>query len=150
VSVSVNDCWDWAYARYTDPTLAASLGFDPANVFKGDQLKIRAFPTLCIEPGPKRRNMYGAQRQMETRVTLLFIIYVGKVQDPETNQAQATTYGELIEADLHEHAQVGGNAIHSYVTELDPGYATRAGDVLRACRLTFDIEGQEILPMSAP
>src|SRR4051812_40945026 len=142
--------WNWALTHFRDPVVAPAVGFAVEDVWKGDQIKIPRYPALCIEPGPLRREITGAQRLTNVFVDLLFMIYVGKVQDPELNQASALSLGELVETELHNHAQVGGDAIHSYVTELDPGYATRSGELLRACRVVFNIRGRELLAGSAP
>jgi hypothetical protein len=121
------------------------------SVWFGDQVKLPDYPAVCVEPGPLRREFDGggANRRMAVNNDILIIAYIGKVQDGETNQQQVIDLMKTLVSLLHLHSQVGGMGIHSFVTEQDPGYATRAGMLLRAARITFNIQGQEQLPAAA-
>jgi hypothetical protein len=138
--------WDWLHNVLDENK--ADLGIE--ILYKGDQQKISAAPAVCTEPGPKRRELIGAQRQMSVNNDLYILVYVGTVDDPAVNTEDAVKLCEDIEDLLHAHAQMGGLVIHSYVQAVEPGYATRGTRLMRAARMTLTTLAQELLPASAP
>jgi hypothetical protein len=148
-SSDINAYVDYIIALLQDPDAVANTGIQAADVWQGDQQNIPRSPAVCVEPGPQRRELIGAMRQTAVNTDIILMVYVGKVQDVEINQRDAVDAGQKVQDVLHEHSTVGGMAIHSFVTDLDPGYATRAGDLWRAVRLVFNIQTQELLPQAA-
>jgi hypothetical protein len=146
VDASLVAHWNWVYDFLVSNK--ADLGLE--DIFKGDQVKIARTPTACVEPGPKRRELVGAQRQTAVNNDLYIILYMGSIDNPEVNQEDGVILAEAIEAKLHEHARLNDLAIHSMVQEIEPGYATRSRTVQRAVRITFAVQAQELLPASAP
>lgn len=148
--VDINSNVNWAVALLRDPASVARTGAQAPDVWLGDQVKLPRYPAICVEPGPLVRELVGAQRQFATTNDIIIMCYVGRVQDESVNQAQAVDVGQAVVNILHEHAQMGGRAIHSYVQRVEPGYATRANTLLRVCRLTFVTMQEELFPASAP
>jgi hypothetical protein len=107
-----------------------------------------------VEPGTKTREMYGAQRQMILNTDIDIIVYIGRVDDPNLNQREAVDVAEYVEDQLHINPRLRSNvnddntalAYHSFVTSVEPGYATRSGVLLRAVRVRFNVQSQQILP----
>jgi hypothetical protein len=117
-------------------------------VYFGDQRQIPGTPVVCVEPDHKRNELISAFRKIEVVCVLQIIIYHSKVTDTQTNRRGADILAEDIEDLLHADPQLGGLAIHCYVTSVNSGYSTKADALMRSCRIQFEVESQNQLPGS--
>lgn len=122
----------------------ASLGL--ADVWYGDQSLIPRTPSATVEAGPKQRMVTGAPRRTEVNIATYVMLYVEKVQAVTSNDLLAGQLGEQIETIIHGDRTLGDNVIHSLVTSLEPGFATRSGTPMRATRITVESLTQVLLP----
>jgi hypothetical protein len=121
-----------------------SLGV--VDVFYGDQNRFPNYPTVCVEPSDKDRELHGAPRRTQVDTTIYILIYHGKVQDVRQNLKECDILAEAVEALVHADPDLGDQVIHSLVTRVESGYATKADSIVRASRLTVVARVQEQLP----
>jgi hypothetical protein len=140
----MSEYMDWGVNLFT--ANKTSLGLQ--DIYRSDQNLIPRTPTLCVEPGVKRRELIGAPRKTQSLSELIFLFYVSKLQDNQINQDEVVALAESAEDLLHLDAQMSGLAIHSMVTEVEYGYAVRRSGQFRAVRLVFEIMSQQFLPQS--
>jgi hypothetical protein len=137
---------DFVLQRLEDHKLELGL----LDVWRGDMQKLPRTPCATVESGPKRRALDGAPRRTLNGITVYVTIYVGRVQDVQVNARDADVLSEAVEALLHSDAALGVYpdqlAIHSLVTDLEPGYANKAGSLYRGARLTFEVTTKTQLP----
>lgn len=123
----------------------AELGLK--GLFYGDQVKIPHTPTLCIEPGTKRREQQGEPRLFYNNLEVVLLLYLQRVQSPQANRMEADVIAEAVELELHKDARLGGLAIRSYVGLFESGYAERGNTLFRSARMTVQIESKtRLLP----
>jgi hypothetical protein len=127
-------------------TQAPDLGIEEKAIFYGDQERIPISPAVCIEPGEKNVEMYGAGRMTELDLIVYVLAYHSEIQDLETNRRDADRLGETIADLLNADSNFFGLAIHCFVSNISSGYATKKGNTLRASRITFRLKSQERLP----
>jgi hypothetical protein len=125
----------------------AVLGQGIADTFYGDQVMIPRTPTLCLEPDGKRRELQGVPRRVENTYTMYIILYVSKVDDTQVNAEDVLILAEAVEDFLHVDPTLDDRVIHSFCTEVEPGYRTRQGTRYRACRITFQAINKTVLGM---
>lgn len=124
----------------------AQLGLK--DVYYGDQNKVPFTPVACVEPGRKRRVMEGAPRQGRMTMEVIILVYLLKIGDIQATRKEVDAVAELIETELHKDAQMDGLAIHSFVSELESGYAYRGSSLYRTARITFEVDSKVGLPLS--
>ena len=127
-------------------TNKGALGLE--GVFFGDQNKIPVFPTACIYPGPKTREIEGAPRKTKVLLTIYIMIYVGTLTSTEVNEFDAMKYAELVETLLHQDEDMNNQIVHGLVANIEPGIAIKDASMIRAVRLTFEGQTQKHLPSS--
>jgi hypothetical protein len=118
------------------------------QVFYGDQDKIPGGLTACVEPSDKTRALTGYPRKTSVDVQIYVILYVNLLQGPVNNRLLSDQFAEWVEAVLHADAQLGDTAIQSLVSRVESGYVGKGDAILRATRVTFDIQSQQQLPQS--
>ena len=121
-----------------DKLVAHSEDLGIVDVLYGDQERIAVSPSVCVEPGPKLRDLQGATRRTENRITIFVIVYHSEVRSTQSNRKDADALAEAVEAVLHLDPTLGGYVRHSYVTSIVPGYVTKANGPMRASRVTFE------------
>jgi len=123
--------------------------FTPAiqDVFYGDQQQIPRTPAICIEPDGKKRTIEGVPRRAANEYGLYVILYVSAVTDSQSNSRQSVELAEQVEDFLHADPTLDGLVIHSYCTELEPGYRQRKDTLFRACRIKFEGINKTVLGM---
>jgi hypothetical protein len=126
-------------------TAKADLGLQA--VYYGDQNKIPVTPVACIEPDTKTRLLRSATRVTDIDFTIFIIIYLQRIQSPQTNRIGSDAIAEDIEDFLHQDPTLGGILIHSYVASVNSGYVTKSDGLVRACRLQYTGRSYERLPM---
>ena len=114
------------------------------QLFYGDQDRIGAIPTVCVESGPTDRALAGVPQRTENVLRCFIIVYWGKVQDNQVDKLQGELCAENIVRFLDDNLQLemdgdGGVVIHGYVTDIDPGYILRneRKTMMHAIRLTW-------------
>lgn len=125
---------------------AEALGL--VDIYYGDQERIATSPAACVEPGPKNRDLQGANRRTENTITIYVIVYHSEIRSPQSNRKDADALAEAIEAVLHLDPTLGGYVRHSYVTNISPGYVNKINGPMRASRLTFEASNITMLPPS--
>jgi hypothetical protein len=116
------------------------------DVFYGDQDKLPRTPAACVEPGEKDRELKGAQRMTRVTFRIYVLIYHSAVTSPQSNRRSADRTAEAIEGLIHSDPRMGGLVIHGFCTNVSSGYANRTGTLVRASRITFEAQSQELLP----
>lgn len=122
---------------------AASLGLD--SVIYGDQDKLPPGVVVCIEPNRKSIELNGVPRKTLITIDILIMVYIGFIQLADDNRKDVDSKIEAIEDYLNGLNTMGGTAIHSFVTAIESGFATKNGTLVRASRMTFSITTQKVL-----
>lgn len=125
---------------------APELGIADKGVFYGDQARLPVSPAVCVEPNEKRTNLYAVGRMTEVTLSVYILVYHSDVKDVASNRRDADILAEDISDLLNADAKLDNTAIHSYVTNVQSGYSTKANSTMRSTRITFEIETQERLP----
>jgi hypothetical protein len=136
---------DYVFDRLTANKVDIGTGIE--DVFYGDQTMIPRTPALCLEPDGKKRELQGVPRRTENMYTMYIILYVSKVDDTQANARDALVLAEAVEDFLHADPTLDDRVIHSFCTEVEPGYRTRQGTRYRACRITFQAINKTVLGM---
>jgi hypothetical protein len=130
------------------PTML-SLGL--SSVWYGDQTIVPDTPSLCVEPGLVRSPLAGVPAMVENHIDVILLLYHSKIGPlvagtdggQQAERRSAVQFAYNIRNFLHQnHLQLlntGGDriTIHSWVTELDPGYAYRNNSMYHAVRMTW-------------
>jgi hypothetical protein len=125
---------------------AEGLGIEESAIFYGDQERIPISPAVCVEPGEKKVELYGAGRMTEVNFVVYILTYHSELRDLESNRRDADRLAETITDLLNADAGFFGLAIHCFVSNVSSGYATKTNNTLRASRITFELKSQERLP----
>lgn len=116
------------------------------DVWFDDQDLLPKTPAICVVPNVKRRPISGASNFTENRIdTIILVYHVSVTPDMSRQDTKRTTIGlaEVIEAYLHNNQlqllTTGGDrlTIHSWVTEMDPGYAYKNGTLYNAVQMNW-------------
>jgi hypothetical protein len=130
---------------------ADSLGYEKDMVFYGDQDRIPGYPAICLEPD---NTDYSEPAQTyigrKTNITLSFfvIVYHGEVRDPQVNRRDADVLAKRITDVVHSHLNGQGRVIYCWVSNITSGFASKAGTLVRASRLTVSAYTQDQLPLT--
>lgn len=130
------------------PTMA---GLGLSSVWYGDQTLVPDTPSLCVEPGVVRSPLAGVPAQVENTLDVILLLYHSRLSPltagtdggQQAERRAAIQFAYNIRNYLHQnHLQlfnVSGDRItvHSWVTELDPGYAYRNNSMYNAVRMTW-------------
>lgn len=125
---------------------AATIGVGVADIYYGDQNNIPRCPTVCVDPGDKKRELNGAPRRVMTTMTNYIIVYHNQVSSMQEVREDSDILGETIEALIHADATLEGIVIDSMVTAVESGYLQRDRALFRASRLTVEARDQVQLP----
>jgi hypothetical protein len=120
-----------------------ALGLE--DVWYGDTELIPRYPAVAVESGPKARRWAGAPFRMDVEQLVYIIIYHCRIQDTQITKKDCDIVAELVETELHKFANRGlptedypeGLVIQGWISNMDPGYATRSGVLYRATRMTW-------------
>lgn len=116
------------------------------GLYYGDQDRLPVTPAVCIEPDEKPRELKGAQRMTRVRFRVYVLIYYGIVGSPQDNRRSADTLAEGVETLIHSKPKLDGLVIHGMCTTIESGYVMRDRSVLRASRILYEAESQQLLP----
>ena len=117
-------------------------------VYYRDQMKIPTTPTVCVEPGTKRRDLQGVPRATLVTMEIILLVYLFKIGSTLQQAGEdVDTLAEDLEVFLHKDPQMGGQAIHSYMTSVEYGYAQRDSSSFRTVRMTFETTSKVQLPL---
>jgi hypothetical protein len=124
-----------------------------ARVYYGDQLRIPATPTVCIEPSNRVRNLEGVPNMTRNEFEIFILIYCNRVIDTSSNRRDADRLSYDIEHFLHQDLQLlnGGtvpNLIHGFVRNNESGYTVKDNTLYRSARLTYFGLNKTSLPVS--
>jgi hypothetical protein len=124
---------------------AKDLGLDPEKgLFYGDQQLIPTTPTICVEPGPLNSILDGAPFVLLNTFTIYIMVYHSKVQDTQVTRKECDQYAYAIRKTLLEDKPLGGLVIYGFVTDIEPGYANRNGQLLRTSRITWQGQSKKV------
>lgn len=149
LSQSLSEVCTYVFNKLDASANKIAIGY--LAVFYGDQDKLPTTPMICIEPDRKVRTLNGVPRRTLVEFRVHVILYHSGVTSPQTNRRDADEMAEEIEALLHADPRLGASAgtqlaVNSLVTSIESGYVTKAGSLVRASRLTFDVTSQAQLP----
>jgi len=113
----------------------ATLGLE--DIFYGDQALVPRTPAVAIEPGTKDVGEPNPFRRVDATITVYIIVYHATFGSPQDNRRDADTLAEAIEDLLNNASQMDGLVIHSYVSRVESGYASKNNTIMRSSRLTF-------------
>lgn len=108
------------------------------DVFYGDQSLIPRSPCLCVEPGPKNRQVGGVNRRSDNTFYVYLILYHGEVRSSQSNMKDVVTLAEQIETVVHADPRLGGLVTHCFCSQVLPGYQQKTGGLMRAARITVE------------
>lgn len=118
-----------------------TLGFQ--SVWFGDQNLIPKTPTVCVEPGTKRRELYASQDHTENNIDTYFLIYHSPISEMQQARRDNIRLAESLERYLHmNHLRLYDASgrqltVHGSCVELDPGYATKANTLYHTTQITW-------------
>jgi hypothetical protein len=118
------------------PGTTGPAGSDP-SIFYSDQTLIPVTPTVCVESGPKLRDLRNTGFASTNTFTVYVMVYHGKLQDEQVNKKECDQFAEAIEALMHTDKQAGGLMYNGWVERIDPGIARRNKSLFRVSRLTW-------------
>lgn len=107
------------------------------DVWYGDQALVPRTPAVAVEPGTKDVQLNNAFRRPEAEMTVYILVYHATFGSPQDNRRDADLLAEEIEDLLNNQNQMSGLVIHSYVSRVESGYATKNNTMMRSTRLTF-------------
>lgn len=108
------------------------------DIYYGDQEKFPRTPSICVDPGNRRRDLQGVSYRTDNNFTLYIYVYHAKVQDNQLTRKEAQQISEAIETLLHQDPQLGGNVIHGFCSLNESGYVYRQNTMYRTNRITFE------------
>lgn len=118
-------------------TNATALGLVVDDIYYGDMELIARTPTVTVESGPATFTLVGAPRRTDNVFNVYILVYFSKVQDVQVTRKECDQKAQLIKKKIDTFPAIG-NVIHGYVRAIEPGYATRGRELLRAARITFE------------
>lgn len=120
----------------------AALGLE--DVWFGDQQMVPRTPTLCVEPGLKRRTLFAAQNRTENEIDTYFLIYHSPISEMQDARRETMRVAEAVEHFLHlNHLRLfaaNGTTqltVHGYCTDMDPGYSRKQNTTYNAVQMTW-------------
>lgn len=131
------------YVKDQLETKKTDLGLN--RVIYGDQDKLPPGTVVCVEPNRKLIELNGVPRKTLITIELFVMVYIGVIQITDDNRKAADDKIEDIEDYLNELNTLEDQAIHSFVSSIESGFATKNGTLVRASRLTFTITTQKVL-----
>lgn len=127
---------DRVLAKLEANKVALNLG----ATFYGDQLRLPARFTACVEPDSDKADLQqgSMHRRVLRTVTVYVLLYDTAVQSTESNRRESDQKAEEIETLLNSDATLGGLFTHCYVTAIESGYDRKDGQLVRANRITLE------------
>lgn len=113
---------------------------DPSYIYYGDRQLIPATPAISVVPGPYTRSIsgVGGKGRTDNNIRVFFLCYIARLDDSSELARDVDLFGETLMDILHENVTLGGLVVHGFVTAIEPGYATRSGTYMHACRVTWE------------
>jgi hypothetical protein len=108
------------------------------DIYYGDQEKFPRTPSICVDPGTRRRDLQGVSYRTDNNFTIYIYVYHAKLQNNQLTRKEAQQISEAIETLLHLDPQLGGLVIHSFCTTNESGYVYRQNTMYRTNRITFE------------
>jgi len=123
------------------------------DVFYGDQDRIPATPSVCVEPGDKTRQLDGAPSMTQNEFEIYILVYHNKVQENQLTRLECDQIAYDIEMLVHQDLQLtnGGvtpNVIHGFVRNNESGYTYKRETLYRSARLTWYGKNKTSLPVA--
>jgi hypothetical protein len=117
------------------------------DIYYGDQTLIPRSPAVCIETGEKVRELNGAPRRVLVTLPVYLLVYHNALMpSSDTQRHDNDLLAETIEAELHNHKDLGGIVVHCYCTALEAGYQLKSGTLWQTTRITLEATSQVQLP----
>ncbi len=120
----------------------ATLGLQ--DVWFGDQNALPHTPSVCVEPGVKRRDLQGVPDMTLVDIDTYFLLYHSPIISSQVSRREAVAFAEGIESYLHKNhlrlfAADGTTqlTIHGFCTDLDPGIAFKNNTKYHAVQITW-------------
>lgn len=126
----------YIYNMLNNPTNKTALGI--IDVWYGDQELMPNTPTVCVNPGTKKREFSGATFRTLNQIETYVMVYFGAIQDTQINVHGATQLADGIETLVHSDLKLGGNVIAVLATQNEPGMINKAGVWMMGARITFE------------
>lgn len=125
----------------------ATLGIQ--DVWFGDQDNVPRTPSVCVEPGVKRRELQGIPDMTLNTIDTFFLVYHSPVGETQQARRDTIQFAEGIERYLHINhlnlfaADGSQLTIHGFCSDMDPGYAYKGstspgrGTLYNAVQITW-------------
>ena len=105
-----------------------STPVDPSNVYYGDQDRIPATPSICIDPGDKTRSLAGAPNMTLNEFEIYVIIYHNKIQEMQLTRKEADQLAYEVEFMLEPRRTVIATVAREHLLKLKGlAYSRMAG-----------------------
>lgn len=105
------------------------------DVWYGEEDLVPKTPAVSVVPDRKRRDIietgYMARNDFEVVITL----FHSRLASPTLVRRETIQLAEQLEDVIHADRTLGGLLVHSYVTELTPGFVRRGNVVMKATQL---------------
>jgi len=127
-------------SQYIKDLLANNTTLGLQDVWYGDQQLVPRVPAAAVEPGTLRRSLGGVSPGgvTENYIAVYVMVYHAGIKDTQTTKKECDEHAEKIITALHADLTMGGLVIHGFCTEVDPGYATRGGELFFATRIQWE------------
>jgi hypothetical protein len=110
---------------------------DVQDVYYGDQKLIPRTPTVCVEPGPLKRDLNHTGFATDNDFTIFLLIYHDRIQDEQVTRKECMEFSEQVMDLLHLNKQMGGHVVSGWVVGIDPGFAVRNKTFYKVSRVTW-------------
>jgi len=105
------------------------------KVWYGNDNLIPETPAINLVPTLKRRVIAGTGAMTENTINVNITIFHSRLENPQVTRKECDALAEQVEGVLHENKHLDGLVIFSYVSEMEPGVASRNNVMMRATRL---------------
>lgn len=107
------------------------------DVWYGDDDHIPETPAVLVTPGPKNREISATSHVTMTTFNFSLTLFHSRFTDPRITRQECDEKAEQLEEILHENRYLDGNLLHSYVSSMEFGVASRGNVLMKATRLSW-------------
>lgn len=108
------------------------------DIYFGDQARYARFPSISVESGPLVRDLNQTGLQQRISFTMYVLVFHGGLKEAELRKKEVDEVTELVVERLQANRQLDGLIIHGHVTNVEPGFAQRGGQLLTTHRITWE------------
>ena len=107
------------------------------DIWLGEQKLLPTTPCACVILGPTKVELVGTPRRVENTYDLTVQIYHSSLMDKQSLERECNQRAEAVQTFLNADPTMSGNVIHSYVTGVEPGFASRGDSWYKSSRVSW-------------